>query len=527
MKIHEILVEYRRDKTAASLGDKIVDAMARDPSLSFKDEEPEQILQFKERFKTDTDFQNYFLNRFEQGDPTSNKEYTQWIIRQYIAGKIRRLEDVGSTVRDMIERYEYAKRRNKLPAQHRDINRLDVASVYQLVKDINIDQATAAKTKQNAREIYNGPDFRVIQPLDQAASCYYGQGTQWCTASRNNNMFNEYNQNGPLYIVIPKHPNYEGEKYQIHFDSNQFTDEEDSQLAPYQLLDRFPKLRSVLDFENNFQGNKFDILAPDQWTPELLLQATEDSESARNIPDELKTPPVVASLIKNNTIDSVPDEMWTPELAVLAAKYDYFDAFPEEFAKLPEIAAILRDKRIEIARDKTYDRTYTPMLWDPWLALNAIKDGYLNAIPSKFLKLRKIAQAVSDRIPELGYMSKAQEYVTNSIFSDQPSYVEVDKQMADRYWSRELVLQAAKSGNFNAIPDQLWSPKLASQAAKSGDFDAIPDELWTQQMALLAAKSGNLRAIPDQLWTQQIAKIGADDWGFKITPKQFNSLPKS
>jgi len=255
MKIGEILLEYRRDKTAASLGDKIVDALARDPGLRFQDDEPEEIVQMKERFKTDIKFQTYFLNKLEQGDPTSNKQYTQWIIRQYIAGKIRRLEDVRSTVRDMLERYEYAKSRNKLPAEYRDINRLDVAALHDLTKNIVLADPAAAKTKQNAKEIYNDSEFRVIEPLDQAASCYYGQGTQWCTAARNNNMFDEYNDNGPLYIVIPKHPKYEGEKYQIHFDSNQFTNEKDIDVGPRDVLERFPKLETVLDFEHNYQGD--------------------------------------------------------------------------------------------------------------------------------------------------------------------------------------------------------------------------------------------------------------------------------
>lgn len=258
MKINEILLEYRRDKTVDNLGDKIVDAMARDPGLRFQDDEPEEIAELKERFKTDIKFQTHFLNKFEQGDPTPNKEYTQWIIRQYIAGKIRRLEDVRSTVRDMLERYEYAKRRNKLPAEYRDINRLDVDTLHNVTKNIIMDEPTAIKTKQNAKEIYNDSEFRVIQPLDQAASCYYGQGTQWCTAARNNNMFDDYNEDGPLYIVIPKQPKYEGEKYQLHFYSNQFTNEKDHEIDPEDILKRFPKLETVLDFKNNYQGNLYE-----------------------------------------------------------------------------------------------------------------------------------------------------------------------------------------------------------------------------------------------------------------------------
>jgi len=90
--------------------------------------------------------------------------------------------------------------------------------------------------KGHAEEILNNEQVRIVVPLDEAASKYYGQGTRWCTASINNNMFDSYNRDGPLYILIPKNPLHQGEKYQIHFAEYQFMDETDQPVDPYNLL---------------------------------------------------------------------------------------------------------------------------------------------------------------------------------------------------------------------------------------------------------------------------------------------------
>jgi hypothetical protein len=80
---------------------------------------------------------------------------------------------------------------------------------------------------------------RVIQPEDTSAACYYGQGTRWCTAADSNNMFDRYNRDGPMYILLPTKAQYEGEKYQVHPDSGQYMDEQDRDVDAGDLIERF------------------------------------------------------------------------------------------------------------------------------------------------------------------------------------------------------------------------------------------------------------------------------------------------
>jgi len=83
--------------------------------------------------------------------------------------------------------------------------------------------------KQNEAEIlYEDNTFVVIYPKTRAASCLYGKGTQWCTASKTHNYFSRYNSQGKLYIIINK---INGKKYQFHAESDSFMDETDSPIT--------------------------------------------------------------------------------------------------------------------------------------------------------------------------------------------------------------------------------------------------------------------------------------------------------
>jgi hypothetical protein len=98
--------------------------------------------------------------------------------------------------------------------------------------------------KGTSEVVLDNSEVRIIVPKNEEAACYYGQGTRWCTAAtQSHNMFDHYNRIGSLYIILPKKPRYEGEKYQLHFPSEQFMDENDDQVDLVELIDtRFPFL---------------------------------------------------------------------------------------------------------------------------------------------------------------------------------------------------------------------------------------------------------------------------------------------
>jgi hypothetical protein len=190
---------------------------------------------------------NAILAELESRDPTPNKQYTQWLAKVYIQDTWY-IEDLNRN--NWLGLYDLAKRRNMLRPEHRDINQFQSYGQFEdtmmeFYDPDEIDnQTTKIDQKGQAKEIYNGSTARIIIPEDQTAACYYGQGTRWCTAAtRGKNYFDTYSDQGPLYIVIPKNPQYLSEKYQLHFPSYQFMNEEDRPVRlSYLLNERFPEL---------------------------------------------------------------------------------------------------------------------------------------------------------------------------------------------------------------------------------------------------------------------------------------------
>ena len=242
-----ILLEYNREKTAATFGKKLLKAFIADRSViqGPLGTSRQYLLQIQGQEIGPHEKQsqqmiiNDILSVIEQGDPTQHKEYSQWLVKCY-ANEDVILEDIISKGRDWLEVYDEMKRRKILPAHYRDIMTLKFKDLYYVINDpelvAKLNTQSADVDKGNSKVVFENAAVRIIKPEDETAACYYGQGTTWCTAARNNNMFNYYHTRGPMFILLPKQPSYDGEKYQIHLQSGQFMNEEDEPVEMVELL---------------------------------------------------------------------------------------------------------------------------------------------------------------------------------------------------------------------------------------------------------------------------------------------------
>ena len=280
-----ILLEYDRSKTAAAYGEKLLAVAVRDtwfvqqynnalPGRNIKDtakKNPEQVL-------------DYLLTWIERGDPTRNKEYSQSIAKLYANGQSK-LEDVASTLADYLVKFDRLKRKKKIQPPRNDFNRYrDLESFYDVVDEYPEEEEAKPEVKQNAQELYRASNLIVTIPQDEQAACYYGQGTRWCTAGKTNNQYDYYTKgNRPLDIIIPRQPAYPGEKYQFHFETKQFMDEQDRQIGAggiVKLVKRFPELTKILQLP----AEKYSVgplIGPEykqivkEFTPTVIKQTTE------------------------------------------------------------------------------------------------------------------------------------------------------------------------------------------------------------------------------------------------------------
>lgn len=88
----------------------------------------------------------------------------------------------------------------------------------------------SADIKKDADIVYKDSKWTVYVPKTYAASCNLGAGSTWCTASTESDYYyNAYLNRypGSKYYIIINNQNPE-EKYQIHFESDQYMDKNDN-----------------------------------------------------------------------------------------------------------------------------------------------------------------------------------------------------------------------------------------------------------------------------------------------------------
>jgi hypothetical protein len=214
-------------------------------------------------------------------------KYTQWLVKQYTTPNTIDLNDDSINfdnlyIKSIITNYQfifledlykvtsdlmkYERFKNRLPQEYRDINKLNVETLYEYVKDFSLEKTKAtveekkeaAKTYEHpgAEITFKGSEWTVVKISDKTqlgkdAACFYGgyclepsKGeTRWCTSSPGLTWFDKYINKGPLYVVIPNSPRKFngsmdiGEKsglpayrYQFHFQDNHYMDPADRQI---------------------------------------------------------------------------------------------------------------------------------------------------------------------------------------------------------------------------------------------------------------------------------------------------------
>lgn len=126
--------------------------------------------------------------------------------------------------------------------------------------------------KKGAKKVMETNDWLVIQPTTEESACYYGANTKWCTASKENSMFNYYNEQGPIYIFINKKDN---SKFQFHAQSLQFMDELDKPIAPKEVFDDEKIFKFIEEkVTDNVYSDNFYL-----WEDSLLMGLDDDGES--------------------------------------------------------------------------------------------------------------------------------------------------------------------------------------------------------------------------------------------------------
>ncbi len=206
------LMEYKREITASKMKSNILSGLAKDnffnDQLSGKDEDA----------KVDA-----VLGKLEEIDPTNNKQFVPWLAKNY---GLFRIED-GGRVNDTLSKFVKLKTQISRQGKSVDVGQYDWNSLKAMIDEVTkVDVGNASDTNLNYEHmddidvLYSGAYGKLMVPKTEAASCEIGSGTKWCTSARKDNMFDEYNSQGKLYVWIDK----SGDKYQFHFEEYEYMD---------------------------------------------------------------------------------------------------------------------------------------------------------------------------------------------------------------------------------------------------------------------------------------------------------------
>ena len=318
----------------------------------------------------------------EQMEIVKVGKYSQWLLKNFLKPTFEGEVEVGSPqykrmtkeykdrfledlykVTDDLKKFERFK--GQLEAEQRDINKLTVDTLFDAVKDFKLEKTKGSKQEKEEAKLsyqypgstvaFRGPNWTVVKIEDQSelgknAACFFGGyheadmgETRWCTSSPGLNYFDSHIKQGPLYVILPNNADKLGQKtglpqerYQWHFQSNQYMDREDRRVNIIEMLQgKLSELRDFfkpefakgltkqndkrLDINNDdssaagkfiqIYGYKelFDTL-PDDMT-QIIINNQKNNNIAFDIPESIGRFDKLQTLLLGGIVKSVPDSI--------------------------------------------------------------------------------------------------------------------------------------------------------------------------------------------------------------------------
>lgn len=291
MKFGVLLEDLLNELSGEEIYQKYYSKIPYDQFLEIVSSDPQSVVQ-DNKIQRMGKYAKLLISLFQKGglqfeDLDKAKEYLEYVYQHKIPvdlGKIKQLGDLYNIVKDYIAK--------------------DTRSLDEILKVLSQDEFNV---------LHNGEKWFIFQPLSEKAACYLGVSTEWCTTwgpyslnkkhKDRSNQFRNYSSKGPLFIMVNK--NDFDDKYQFHFETNQFMDKNDRRIDTSLFFSDknklevlyyfFPSLvRQVDENQLRLELNRIDILPE-----ELGLNIFEKSMKEINNP--------LVKAILSEDIDSISE----------------------------------------------------------------------------------------------------------------------------------------------------------------------------------------------------------------------------
>ena len=181
---------------------------------------------------------------------TQDREGHIW--RGVLNGTLTTIEEFDRVRRNLTKKdlYQYSDRQEVI----------DALEAWKKEKTRNIE------THKESEVVFEDDRFKVVVPKSHTASCYYGAGTKWCTATKDSdNHFTNYDKDGKLFYILDKSAPTSDKYYKVALNktykgSNTFYDATDSSIPDPEEIDYLLNHPELIDKINEY----FDFTYADE-----------------------------------------------------------------------------------------------------------------------------------------------------------------------------------------------------------------------------------------------------------------------
>lgn len=244
----------------------------------------------------------------ERIDPTQNNKCLRWITSLILDGTIELSEqdilmpensDIYITLSDFSKYQKYLDISKRSLSSYKNLTEIqnNIFHIKENIKPIGrikkrLDQSNAYQETLFLEPLDLGitqinnwsKNMKVISPLTEYSSCWWGKNTKWCTSSTKSlNMFNHYHNKSPIFIIVL--PN--GDKLQLwkHKKDNQFMNELDKPVNIKYIEEHWNCLKEICLYFNNLKYIPLKYITEDI----LINIIKENPEEIEYIPFEYMT----------------------------------------------------------------------------------------------------------------------------------------------------------------------------------------------------------------------------------------------
>ena len=215
-----------------------------------------------------------------------NHKYLEWIAKNWDTSGPNEEGDIDDNLKELllaVSKFDNQSHRLEI----KDLNQYNsINHLFDALKKIGETARRTVDITGDVEKIYEDNRFVVVSPKTHTASCYYGAGTKWCTATKDSTThFSTYKGSGELYYIIDKTLPTSSPYYKVALNkkiaghTEEFWDAKDKMITDKVDIINIMQNKKMLEEIRNHFGVKFEERI--QQEKELQSKRLSDTEERR------------------------------------------------------------------------------------------------------------------------------------------------------------------------------------------------------------------------------------------------------